>query len=221
MSVTFYPPFTVQRFNFAGKGLDFRQKPDGLSEVPMKNSIRFSLTLAALLGAVVAAQAQEVGRVISSTPMMQKVDVQRQVCAGNAADAAVSSSAGKSNCTIQTVAENRTTYNVVYEYAGRQYQAQMAQDPGATVQLQVTPVGAAGDASNTAAANAPVTPPTYVADANGQVYPVGSAGTYVAAPAVYAAPYPYYSYPYAYGYPFFGGVSIGLGFYGHGRGHWR
>jgi hypothetical protein len=47
-------------------------------------------------------------------------------------------------CTTQTVYENRLVgYNVVYEYAGKQYQVQLPQDPGPTISLQVTPVGTA------------------------------------------------------------------------------
>lgn len=47
-------------------------------------------------------------------------------------------------CTTQNVYENRAVaYNVVYEYAGRQYAVQLASDPGPTIQLQVTPVLAA------------------------------------------------------------------------------
>lgn len=45
-------------------------------------------------------------------------------------------------CTTQTVYENRLVgYNVVYEYAGKQYNVQLPQDPGPTIPLQVTPVG--------------------------------------------------------------------------------
>jgi uncharacterized protein YcfJ len=45
------------------------------------------------------------------------------------------------NCTTQTFYENRTiSYNVVYEFGGKQYQTQMPTDPGQFVQLQVTPV---------------------------------------------------------------------------------
>jgi uncharacterized protein YcfJ len=45
-------------------------------------------------------------------------------------------------CGTQNVYENRTVaYNVVYEYAGRQYTTQMSQDPGSFVRLNVTPVG--------------------------------------------------------------------------------
>ncbi|MCW5652986.1 hypothetical protein [Hydrogenophaga sp.] len=46
-------------------------------------------------------------------------------------------------CGTQTFYENRTVaYDVVYEYAGRQYRVQMPQDPGRFVRLNVTPVDA-------------------------------------------------------------------------------
>lgn len=44
-------------------------------------------------------------------------------------------------CSTQNFYENRTVaYNVVYEYAGRQYTTQMPQDPGPFVRLNITPV---------------------------------------------------------------------------------
>jgi len=44
-------------------------------------------------------------------------------------------------CVMQSVYENRTVgYNVTYEYAGRQYQTRMANDPGPSIRLQVMPV---------------------------------------------------------------------------------
>ena len=44
-------------------------------------------------------------------------------------------------CSTQNFYENRTVaYNVVYEYAGRQYSVQMPYDPGRFVRLSVTPV---------------------------------------------------------------------------------
>lgn len=47
-------------------------------------------------------------------------------------------------CGTQSFYENRTVaYDVVYEYAGRQYRTQMPQDPGRFVRLSVTPVEAA------------------------------------------------------------------------------
>lgn len=159
--------------------------------------------------ACVPAQAQEVGKVISSTPIIQQVAVPRQVCStqqvvtegqksgagaamGAIAGGAIGNNVGQGsgraaatmlglfggailgdkiegpstpevrnvqNCTTQTVYENRTmAYNVVYEFAGKQYTVQMPQDPGPTVRLQITPV-------------AP--PPSY-----GNVPPVGSAPRY-------------------------------------------
>ena len=46
-------------------------------------------------------------------------------------------------CSTQTFYENRTGYfNVVYEYQGTQYSAQMPNDPGLHVRLRVSPVGA-------------------------------------------------------------------------------
>lgn len=136
-------------------------------------------------------QAQEVGKVLSSTPVIQQVAVPRQVCtneqivvqgqksgagaamgaiAGGAVGNSVGQGSGRAaatmlglfggailgeriegpanpevrhvqNCSNQTFYENRTTaYNVVYEFAGKQYTVQMPSDPGPTVRLQITPV---------------------------------------------------------------------------------
>ena len=47
-------------------------------------------------------------------------------------------------CTTQQVYENRLMgYNVVYEFAGKQYNVQLPKDPGPTIKLQVTPISAA------------------------------------------------------------------------------
>lgn len=44
-------------------------------------------------------------------------------------------------CNTETFYENRTTgYNVVYEYAGRQYTTRTQNDPGQYIQVQVQPV---------------------------------------------------------------------------------
>lgn len=44
-------------------------------------------------------------------------------------------------CTTQNVVEYRVTgYNVVYEYAGRQYSVQLPYEPGPWIRLQVSPV---------------------------------------------------------------------------------
>ena len=77
------------------------------------------------------AAAADVGKVISSTPVMREK---------------------------QTVG-----YKVVYEYAGKRYTTQLPQDPGATVNLQITPSAAAKPAARVAAA--PVTTASRVAAA--------------------------------------------------------
>jgi len=150
-----------------------------------------------------AVQAQEVGKVISSTPIIQQVAVPRQVCnnqqvvtegqksgagaaMGAIAGGAIGNSMGQGsgraaatmlglfggailgdkvegggtpevrnvqNCSQQTFYENRTmAYNVVYEFAGKQYTVQMPQDPGPTVRLQITPMA---PAANTSYSNVP------------------------------------------------------------------
>ena len=147
--------------------------------------------LLASLGLSLSAQAQEVGNVISRTPVYQQVSMPRQVCTqtqvsvpgqnsgagalmGAIAGGAIGNSVGKGEgralatmigviggamagdkvespaaaqtqtqqtCTTQQVYENRLMgYNVVYEFAGKQYTVQMPSDPGPTVRLQITPV---------------------------------------------------------------------------------
>lgn len=151
------------------------------------------LLLSAAVLSCIASQAQEVGRVISSTPIIQQLGQPRNVCtteqvsvpapksgagalmgaiAGGAMGNAVGGGGGKAaatmigilggaivgdniegapmaqtqnvqRCSVQTFYENRTVaYNVVYDYAGKQYAVQMPNDPGPTIQLQITPVGA-------------------------------------------------------------------------------
>jgi uncharacterized protein YcfJ len=212
-----------------------------------------------LLSAAVAicgvSQAQEIGRVLSSIPVVAQVAQPRKVCsteqvavqqpksgagallgaiAGGAMGNAVGSGGGKAaatligimggaivgdnvegspsaqvqnvqKCGVQTFYENRAVaYNVVYEYAGRQYSVQMPHDPGPSVQLQVTPVGL-----------------------NSQAVTSTSNGTYPqeviaqAAPIVMSQPtYPVYIQP-AYYAPIAVDLSLGYGggFGGHRR--WR
>ena len=138
------------------------------------------------------ALAQDYGRVVSTTPIIQQIATPRQVCsteqvsvqqpksgagavmgaiAGGAMGNAVGGGAGKTaatviglvggamlgdriegsapnqvqnvqRCETRNFYEDRTVaYDVVYEYAGKQYSAQMQNDPGDSVQLQITPVG--------------------------------------------------------------------------------
>ncbi len=211
--------------------------------------------------------AQEVGRVISATPMMVQVAVPRQVCnteqvavqqpksgagavmgalAGGAAGNAVGQGGGKAvatmlglvggailgdhiegggtsvqnvqRCTTQTFYENRANgYNVVYEYAGKQYTVQMPNNPGPTVQLQVTPVGASAPAPAATPYAAPAV--TYTAPATTYVSPpvttvVETQPVYVSAPVYYPG---YYAPSYA---PLGVGLALGLGIGYYSHGHW-
>jgi len=161
------------------------------------------LLLSASLLASGLCLAQEVGHVISASPIVQQVAVPRQVCNND------------QGCTTQTFYENRpVAYTVIYEFAGKQYTVQMPNDPGPSVQLQVTPL-AAGSSS------APPSTVTYAA-------PLYGAPAYVvtAPPPVY---YDYGGYTTYYTAPNYLPLAafLGLGFvigshsYGHGHGHWR
>ena len=164
----------------------------------MKHRLLFPTALILATMPMVAVHAQDVGRVVSSTPMVSQVSVPRQVCAqevvqvqtttpptktgagvlmGGIAGGAVGNAIGQGNgravatligivggailgdrieggspgqvatsqqtvnrCSTQNIYESRTTgYQVVYEYAGKQYSVQLPQDPGPTIQLQVSP----------------------------------------------------------------------------------
>jgi uncharacterized protein YcfJ len=238
-----------------------------------------------------AASAEELGRVISTTPVMQQVGVPRQVCsqpvavqqpssgggavvgaivggllgntighgmgraaatgAGLVAGAAIGDSIeGRSQpqavqqCSTQMSYENRTTgYNVVYEYAGKQFSVQLPYDPGQTIRLQLTPVGAGsappsavGTPVPSAAQPVIVAPPVGSAGASmvqsDQPAQPGQAVAYVVSmPVAYPAPAAYYAPAYAPAYygaaPYFPiGLSLGFGFSGghrhqHGHRHWR
>ncbi|HSV52131.1 MAG TPA: hypothetical protein VLJ57_08455 [Burkholderiaceae bacterium] len=119
-------------------------------------------------------------------------------------------------CSTQTFYENRTvSYNVVYEYAGKQYSVQMPNDPGPYVRLQVTPIG------STPPPPAPVVSNTYV-------QPMVSETSYTEAAPVAAYPAYTTTYPAYQPYPYYRGYApIGLNFsfgYVHrsgGHRHWR
>jgi uncharacterized protein YcfJ len=198
-----------------------------------------------------------VGRVISSTPVMQPVGVPRQVCsteeievrqqksgggaaigaiAGGALGNAVGQGAGRAaatvlgviggaivgdriegapsaqyqnvqRCSMQTAYENRAVgYNVVYELGGRQYAVQMPQDPGPTIQLQVSAVGASTQMAQPYN-NVIQTQPVYVQPSRVIV-------TQPAYPVYYTRPY----YPPV-------SIELGYGYWGgggyRGHGHWR
>jgi hypothetical protein len=74
-------------------------------------------------------------------------------------------------CTTQQVYENRLMgYNVVYEFAGKQYNVQLPKDPGPTIKLQITPISAAPletpgpEATVMAESSSIVTPQIYTAE---------------------------------------------------------
>jgi uncharacterized protein YcfJ len=155
------------------------------------NPITSSLLTLTVIALTPFAQAQEVARVLSATPIVQQVATPRQVCTneqvavngpksgagaamGAIAGGAIGNSVGRGdgkaaatmlglfggailgdkiegnptpevrnvqNCTRQMVYESRVTaYSVVYEFAGKQYTAQMPNDPGPSVRLQITPI---------------------------------------------------------------------------------
>ena len=223
-----------------------------------------TILLAVLAGTAGLCAAQEMGRVISSTPVVAQVGVPRQVCSnqqvqvqsqksgggaimGAIAGGAIGSNLGGGdgralataigliggamlgdrmegagpsqtqnvqNCTTQTFYENRTTaYNVVYEYAGKQYSVQMPNDPGQFVRLQVTPVGASQQP--------PSQPP-----ATTYIQPDGQSGVvtqqvFTQPVVVAAAPVVVYSaYPGYYARPYYPPVGVNLNF-GWSNGHYR
>jgi uncharacterized protein YcfJ len=201
--------------------------------------------------------AQDVGRVISSTPVVQQVGQPRNVCtteqvsveqpksgagalmgglAGGAMGNAIGGGSGKAaatmigilggsivgdsiegqpmaktqnvqRCTTQTFYENRTVaYNVVYEFAGKQYSVQMINNPGPTIQLQISLVGATKQG----------VPPKVATTYQEPAYTQSST---VAVPQE--------AYPVYVQRPYYPPISLNLGYgywgggYGGHHGHWR
>ena len=221
-----------------------------------------ALTLLAGLGLSFSAQAQEVGNVLSRTPVYQQVSVPRQVCTqtqvsvpgqtsgagalmGAVAGGAIGNAVGKGEgralatmigviggalagdkvegpqaaqtqtqqtCTTQQVYENRLVgYNVVYEFAGKQYNVQLPKDPGPTIKLQITPISAAP-------LDAPGNQATVMAEAPNT--PIVTQQIYTTAPQTvfvrdtFARPYGYSPYPV------FTHVNLDIGAAPRYR-HWR
>lgn len=124
----------------------------------------------------------------------------------------------QTTCTTQTVYENRTAgYNVTYEYAGRQYQVQLPQDPGPTLRVQVTPVAPPPSAATPSVAptqimQAPDVGPAVVYSTGPAPAPVVVHRTVTVQPAVVQL----YAGHGVYGTQW----SLGYG-YGYGRGYPR
>jgi hypothetical protein len=98
-------------------------------------------------------------------------------------------------CAVQNFYENRTVgYHVVYEFAGRQYSVQMPNEPGPTIALQVSPVGAG------LVAQAPAAPE--------QLQPAPNTYVTVQPPSVYYAPY-------------YRPWIVPFGWYAHGHERWH
>jgi hypothetical protein len=97
------------------------------------NTIAVSTVLAATFALTgTAAQAQDVGRVVSLTPNVRQVQLPKQVCTVDAYR--------NQTCTNQLVTENVTDgFSVVYEFNGRLFTMFSANDPGQFVYLNSTP----------------------------------------------------------------------------------
>lgn len=82
------------------------------------------------------ASAEELGTVISSTPVLKRVSEPRTTC---------TTDNGRERCTTEMVTEDRTIgYKVVYEYAGKQREVQLPFPPGKTIPLEISPAGPTG-----------------------------------------------------------------------------
>ena len=221
-----------------------------------------ALSLMAGLGMSLTAQAQEVGNVLSRTPVYQQVAVPRQVCTqtqvsvpgqtsgagalmGAVAGGAIGNGVGKGEgralatmigviggalagdkvegpqaaqtqthqtCTTQQVYENRLMgYNVVYEFAGKQYTVQLPKDPGPTIKLQITPISAAP-------LEAPAFEATAMAEAS--TAPIVTQQVFTAAPQTIYVKSPYYRANGYSPYPVFTHVNLDIGAAPRLR-HWR
>jgi uncharacterized protein YcfJ len=191
-----------------------------LKEITMKTVFTSCALLGCMALSPVGAVAQELGQVLSKSPVYQQVMVPRQTCtqvpvmqtapssgagalmgaiAGGAVGNAIGDGSGRAlatvigimggamvgdriegpsgafaqnqtQCSTQNVYENRLVgFNVVYEYAGKQYTVQLPQDPGPTIPLQITPAGQ-GLRSDATAPNAPWVPSTVTTVAPQVVY---------------------------------------------------
>ncbi len=138
---------------------------------------------------------------------------------GNSVEAQNQRQAQAPQCTTETYYENRTVaWQVTYEYAGREYSTRLPYDPGPTIRLQVTPVGAVGDAPPPQAyapqpmdpVQVAAVPPTVMAPPTTIVY-----GT------TYAAPYPVYQTVVPVARPYYPPVGVSLQFDYSRRDGWR
>lgn len=219
---------------------------------PLSRTLIYSVLLLALTPVLGHAQSQEMGRVISSIPVVTQVATPQQVCSqGQVMTASPKSGAGAligaivggtlgsqigggsgralatavgviggaiagdsaestpapvyqtvNQCTQQLAYENRiTAYNVVYEYAGKQYSIQLPNDPGPYVPLRISPAVVTAPAAVVAPPALPsavVSPAVVVNSAYPVAYPPVVYPPAVYAPPVYLGP-PAISFRWGYG----------------------
>lgn len=232
------------------------------AHITAQTTKKLALGILASLGLSMTSQAQEVGNVISRTPVYQQVSVPRQVCTqtqvsvpgqtsgagalmGAVAGGAIGNSMGKGEgralatmigviggalagdkvegpqaaqtqtqqtCTTQQIYENRLMgYNVVYEFAGKQYTVQLPKDPGPTIKLQITPISAA-PSDNPGYEVTAMAEPSNTSIITQQIYTAAPQTVYVQ--GAYARPYGYSPYPV------FTHVNLDIGAAPRYR-HWR
>ncbi len=161
----------------------------------MQRVLKISSLVSAALAAwmVLPASAQQVGNVISSTPVLKRVTEPPRGCVTSATR----------DCRSEMVTEDRLIgYKVVYEYQGRQHEVQLPFPVGATIPIEISGGGFAPAATPTVAAPMPTYEPT----------PRVVERVYVE-PHYYASPRVYYDDPYYYApvLPAVVGLAIGLG----------
>ena len=104
-------------------------------------SLNLTLGVALSLPMLVFAQSlpQEQARVISVTPVTKQITTSQQVCAPNQPSTLDSKATpqNSANCRIESTPQSITTYQVTYEYAGRQLTTEMANRPGKLLNIQV------------------------------------------------------------------------------------
>lgn len=183
--------FTIERARLSPRGINVFKVWCVVFQAERSFPMKSIIAVAAIASIASLASAQEQGRVLSATPVMQQVAIPQQVCgnetvysgnrtsgagavmgaiAGGAAGNAIGKGNGRAaataigliggavlgnqieggqpqyqnvqRCTTETYYENRTVgYDVVYEYAGRQYTTRTQQDPGAWISLSIQPAG--------------------------------------------------------------------------------
>jgi len=133
---------------------------------------------------------------------------------GNNVEGSKTQTQNVQQCSTVTTYENRTMhYDVVYEYADKRYNIQMANDPGAFVRLQLSPIG--------------IMPPAGRSPQSYRQYQSEPAEVIVSRPTVYVQPAPVTVYPMPYPryqvapYYYPPSLSLNLDLSRRGHSHWR